>query len=337
MARRTNQDRIINLLLDERDGLSSVAIKERLNLSDKTYDRERERLLIEGIAQKKRGRGGGLKLTQAFLNRYEEWLAENAQQIATGSGFFVSVNGHLMTNYHVIEGCKRIIVFYDGARYEGNIVAEDSGNDLALIKIDHTPRKIAVFRPGVRLGEDVGLFGFPLPELLTTSGNFSRGSITGLAGILNERNHFQIQAPVQGGNSGGPVVDASGKVIGIVASSTKRSRFSVDDMPENTNFAIRADVAYDFAVAHHVAVHRTSKPSDHLGWIDVAMLSQAMSALIYCDEGFGDIPDVHPPEWLVTEFTPTEAMRWRTWPWLSIAALTAIFVTLFAFKSQLGF
>ena len=230
------------------------------------------------------------------------------------------------------------MAFYDGAHYEGSIIAQDPEVDLALIKIDHTPGEVAVFRSAVGVGEDLGTFGFPMTDLLTKSGNFSRGSITGLAGIEDEPSRFQIQAPVQGGNSGGPVVDANESVIGIVVSGPRRSLYSVDDMPENTNFAIRSDVARKFAASHGIKVRFTAKELGRkTDWTQVAIRSQAMSVLLYCDQGYGDVPDAHLPNPLQSKLMSSNTMRRKFWSWIIVAIVAIGFSVLFMFRSQFRF
>ncbi|MFX4941208.1 serine protease, partial [Acinetobacter baumannii] len=78
--------------------------------------------------------------------------------------------------------------------------------------------KIAAVRMGVRLGEGVAVFGYPLSGMLSTSGNFTLGNVTALSGLGDDSRYFQISAPVQPGNSGGPLVDANGNLIGVVTS-----------------------------------------------------------------------------------------------------------------------
>lgn len=227
MARRTNKVRIIDLLYENRDGYSHAAIQRELNLSEKTYARERDRLILEGLAEKKKGRGGGLRLTEAFLLEVDKEAGVEPQEAGTGSAFFVSHFGHLITNSHVVEGASRVVVAFQGKAVDAVVLAEDTETDLALLKIEYKPSVWATFRTTVRLGDDVAAFGFPLSDSLTKSGNFTRGSVTGIAGIGDEQSQFQIQAPIQPGNSGGPVVDASGNIVGVVVARVRKSYYTV--------------------------------------------------------------------------------------------------------------
>jgi S1-C subfamily serine protease len=254
-------------------------------------------LLLEGLAQKKKGRGGGLRLTDGFLAELDKATGLEPQAASTGSAFFVSADGHLITNEHVIEIADRVVVAFKGKEYLAQIVAADPETDLALLKIEYRPARWATFRDTVRLGEDVCAFGFPLSSVLTKTGNFTRGSVTGVAGMFDEATQFQIQAPIQGGNSGGPVADADGNVVGVVVAGVKRSHYTIDEMPENTNFAIRAETTLRFARQFGVSIAEATREPKGSDWSTVAHRMKDMTALVYSDEGYGPVPDdLHPKE-----------------------------------------
>jgi serine protease Do len=121
------------------------------------------------------------------------------------------------TNSHVVEGCTTVRVTFGLApKMAGRIMARDVTNDLALITVDTRPTTFASFRSGVRLGEGVAAFGFPLAGLLATSGNFPLGNVTAVAGLGDDTRILQISVPVQPGNSGGPLLDYSGNVVGVI-------------------------------------------------------------------------------------------------------------------------
>ena len=116
---------------------------------------------------------------------------------------------------------------------------------------------LARFRIGAlpRIGEKVVVYGFLLAGFLASSGNLVTGNLSALAGVRNDPRHYQITAPVQPGNSGGPLLDESGRVIGAIVSKLNAARVAkaVGDIPQNVNFAIKGSTAFSFLEANGVA------------------------------------------------------------------------------------
>jgi Trypsin-like peptidase domain len=132
----------------------------------------------------------------------------------SGTGFFVSKEGHVLTNKHVIEKCTSIRVFVAQSEpVDALEIASDTTNDLALLSTRLRPHRVAAPRLGLRLGETVAAFGYPYADILATSGNFTQGNVTALAGMRDDSRYVQISAPVQPGNSGGPLLDQNGRLI----------------------------------------------------------------------------------------------------------------------------
>ena len=106
-----------------------------------------------------------------------------------------------------------------------------------------------------RLGESVEAFGYPLADILSTSGNFSLGNISALSGLGDDSRYLQISAPVQPGNSGGPLLDQRGNLVGVVSSKLNALNVMLQkegDIPQNVNFAIKASVAATFLQSNNV-------------------------------------------------------------------------------------
>ena len=96
------------------------------------------------------------------------------------------------------------------------VSGQDATNDLVLLKTELPNLGVASFRFGPRVGEQVATYGFPLSGLLSSSGNFTLGSVTSLAGLSDDTRVLQTSTPIQPGNSGGPLLDMSGNVIGVI-------------------------------------------------------------------------------------------------------------------------
>ena len=134
-------------------------------------------------------------------------------------------------------------------------MAVDTANDLALLRTTEHPEKVAALRAMPRLGKSVKSFGYPLADLLSSSGNFSLGNISALSGLGDDSRYLQISTPVQPGNSGGPLLDQHGNLIGIVSSKLNALKMMIrndGDIPQNVNFAIKASVAETFLQSNSV-------------------------------------------------------------------------------------
>ena len=116
-----------------------------------------------------------------------------------------------ITNAHVVEGCSNAqIVAGLSSPLMARVLARDTSNDLALLRGDAKPSSVAKLRAGVKVGEEITIFGFPLVGLLSTKGKFTVGNVSAITGMRDDTRFLQISAPVQPGNSGGPALDQSG-------------------------------------------------------------------------------------------------------------------------------
>ncbi|MFZ4809180.1 MAG: S1C family serine protease [Hyphomicrobiaceae bacterium] len=167
----------------------------------------------------------------------------------SGTGFFVTGSGHVLTNYHVAGTCSRIEVAEVGKPpVTAKLLAGDPKNDLALLLVSGKPATVPTFKSRVRLGDTVAVFGFPLSGVLASGGNFTLGNVTALAGLSDDTSQLQISAPVQPGNSGGPLLDKHGNVVGVIVAKLNAlgvARYT-NDVAQNVNFAIKAGTAANF-------------------------------------------------------------------------------------------
>jgi formylglycine-generating enzyme required for sulfatase activity len=207
-----------------------------------------------------------------------------AAQISSGTTFAVAP-GLLITNQHVVDGCSSIEVIAADGRRTGSVVDADAQLDLALLRVSGLKGPTARLRNprNVRLGESVMVFGFPLAGSLTSGGNFTSGLVSGLRGLRDAAGELQITAPVQPGNSGGPLLDASGLVIGVVQAKLDalRSAIVTGDIPQNVNFAISLEVLADFLAKNKVPF-RDGTPSSALDTARVAELAQTITYRVEC-------------------------------------------------------
>jgi serine protease Do len=203
----------------------------------------------------------------------------------SGTGFFITHDGLVLTNAHVVKGCSEIHVTpTKGSFFSAEIVALDKTNDLALLKTAYAASRIAQLRTNTRLGEGVDAFGYPLNGLLATSGNFTLGNVSALVGLSDDSRYLQVSTPVQPGNSGEPLLDQNGNLVGIVSAKLNAVKIMLatnGDIPENVNFAIKASVAANFLQSNSVK-YEVGEASQQLQPADIADEAKAMSAFIEC-------------------------------------------------------
>ncbi len=214
------------------------------------------------------------RLAAAFTPRRDP--AATGTPKASGTGFIVTTDGHVLTAYHVVEEATDIIVHTRKLKFAARLVKADKTNDIALLKIigafAPTPTNATTllatgtrlnrptskgpllgvtsnFRPltvatkdGAKLGDAVSTLGFPNIQIQGREPKFTRGEINSLAGIKDDARYFQISAPVQPGNSGGPLLDGSGQVIGMVLSRLNDLTLlkATGSVPQNVNYALKS-------------------------------------------------------------------------------------------------
>ena len=176
----------------------------------------------------------------------------------SGSAFSISPEGLLVTNSHVISSCVSPIK----ARLEGSssqyyiveIITDDPSKDLAALQLNklfdqghEQPLKTIAYstlrgRPSIKQGEKAAAYGFPLRGLLAATGNLTVGYVSALSGLRDDERYIQITTPVQPGNSGGPLLDGSGHIIGVVVAKldARKLMLATGDIPQNVNFAVSA-------------------------------------------------------------------------------------------------
>lgn len=179
--------------------------------------------------------------------------------LGSGTGFFISNQGHILTNAHVVRGCEYMqLQTVDGAQYKGQILFRDERTDLSVVKASVTPPLIATFpaTSKYRLGDDVIAFGFPYgaSQVLSSSGVLTTGTISALTGMYDNSSEMQINAEIQPGNSGGPLSDRFGNVVGVNAAriSDAYALKISGQIAQNINFAIKELMAKSFLQAHSV-------------------------------------------------------------------------------------
>lgn len=211
--------------------------------SEQALEREREQLAEERRQLEEDRRNFDIargRQAPAPVGKDEE------KPIVSGSGFVITPDGYVVTNYHVIEGTKELMVrTTNGKTYHASIATLDAKNDLAVLKIEaaglaHVP---VIDSSTVKRGTTVLAGGFPQIVVQGIEPKVTDGMISALTGIKDDPTTFQISNPVQPGNSGGPLFTLDGNVIGIVSAqlSEQIMQREFDSIPQNVNFAVKSN------------------------------------------------------------------------------------------------
>jgi uncharacterized protein len=168
---------------------------------------------------------------------------------ASGTGFFITEDGYLISNFHVVEDASKVRLRTSAGLIDAKVVQTDAANDIALLKAEgkFSALPIAASR-AAGLGDTVFTLGFPDPGLQGFAPKLAKGEIASLAGAADDARYFQVSVPVQPGNSGGALVDARGNVIGIVSAKLDAATALAASgaLPENVNYAVKSSFLLSF-------------------------------------------------------------------------------------------
>jgi len=168
---------------------------------------------------------------------------------ASGTGFFITDDGYLVSNYHVVKDAAQIRLRTSIGMISAKVVRLDAANDLALLKAEGRFASLPIISSrAVKLGGTVATVGFPDTGLQGFAPKFARGEIASLSGAADDARYFQISLPVQPGNSGGALVDEHGNVVGVVSAKLNASAALAETgvLPENVNYAIKSSFVLSF-------------------------------------------------------------------------------------------
>ncbi len=172
-----------------------------------------------------------------------------SQATSSGTGFFITEDGFLITNEHVVKEAAQVRLVTSAGIIAAKVVKVDAANDLALLKAEGRFAALPVVASrGMRLGSTVATVGFPNVGLQGFAPKLARGEIAALSGAQDDARYFQISVPVQPGNSGGALVDELGNVVGVVSAklSARAALAASGALPENVNYAVKSSFLLSF-------------------------------------------------------------------------------------------
>ena len=166
---------------------------------------------------------------------------------ASGSGFIVSPDGYIVTNYHVVKDASSIKVHQKNKDAQpAKLLRFDEKNDLAVLKIECVNCQYAATKNSTAIKKGDKVFALGYPDI-TTQGFESKltdGIVSSLSGIRDQPTNFQITNPIQHGNSGGPLLDSGGNVVGIISGQLQPSLAlaAAGSLPQNVNYAVKSEL-----------------------------------------------------------------------------------------------
>ena len=175
--------------------------------------------------------------------------AASLSPTATGTGFFITEDGFLITSEHVVKGVMEIRLVTSAGTMSAKVVKVDLANDLALLKAEGRFGALPVVASrAMKLGGTVATVGFPNIGLQGFAPKLAKGEVASLSGAQDDATYFQISAPVQPGNSGGALVDERGNVVGVVSAklSVAAAVATSGALPENVNYAVKSSFLLGF-------------------------------------------------------------------------------------------
>ena len=223
----------------------------------------------------------------------------------SGSGFFVSKLGYVLTNNHVVDKCKKI-TFGDNPNNQvlADLVETDKTNDLALLKVstDNVNNdKITVLlkkldfinipiaengllrSENVDLGEDILVAGYPYGDAFSSTIKVTKGIVSSKKGIANDTGQFQVDAAVQSGNSGGPIYDDKGNIVGMVIYQLNKIKLvkETGSLPENVNFGIKSSSIKQFLSTAGFS-SKWSYKDKRISTKELAKIAEKQTVMIKC-------------------------------------------------------
>lgn len=205
---------------------------------------------------------------------------------ANGSGLCVHSDGYVLTNYHVVENVKRLSGTMLHQHYRLETVFTDPSNDLALLRADAPFSSVATFRADhpIQLGESVVVVGYPLAGLLGSDVQVTTGNVSALVGVGDDTRWLQFTAPTQRGNSGSPLLDQHGAVLGMVSAKLNAGLIQAvtGDIPQNVNFAIKVALLRGFLEAAGI-VYQSCAAASSRSTADIATAARDFVVRIDCE------------------------------------------------------
>jgi len=294
--------------LEQKTADKRLALEQRLLKEEKKKHQARQNLKeADRLARERKLLEEERKKLEAAEERQRQQQAQVKKKPTpqSGSGFFVSKMGHIITNAHVVKNCNKVTVG-DNANTQvpAELINTDRSNDLALLKLStlemaSAKSKSLIQKLGitvvplaskgllrdedVRLGEKVLVAGYPFGELFSNTIKVTSGIVSATRGAGDDSGQFQLDAAVQPGNSGGPIYDSGGNIVGVVISQLDKLKMAkaIGSLPENVNFGIKASTVRQFLTSSGLP-SKKSERTEEKSTEQLAVIAQNQALMVMC-------------------------------------------------------
>jgi hypothetical protein len=235
---------IVTDIIEPGKGSYKVSSQQQKEIAKKFYpDHVLNQLFKNSDAASKKDTNPDSEKRYDWLNKYND---NDIIPAGSGTGFFINREGTLLTNYHVIQGCTSVALYHTGVKYSSNILASDRTNDIAILNSSKKSNQyFKVNKDGPELLEEIFVAGYPLGLKVSNALKVSGGRVSSLAGYGDNYSNFQIDAAMNPGNSGGPIINKKGNVVGIaVAQLTDVQGFNFGIKSSTVNSVVNSNKIY---------------------------------------------------------------------------------------------
>ena len=267
--------------------------RKRKELEQKlaSLEKEKQKRIIEERKRKE------LEKKLTALQSEKKKQIKKAKQNKIGSGFYVSKFRHLVTNQHVVNNCKKITVGDSmSTQIPADLITTDKRNDLAILQTvsmelasDDTKsfvqrlaiQIVPVLSGGlmrsedVRGGEEILVAGYPLGNMVSDTIKVTKGIVSATKGMDNDVSQFEIDAVIRKGNSGGPVYDKRGNIVGVAVSRLNVSR------AEYVNFGIKGSTIKQFLSTNDIPTKEANR-NKTIGSEQLYKIASKQTVMVVC-------------------------------------------------------
>ncbi len=237
--------------------------------------------------------------------KHKERKAEQQERrtVNLGTGWVVA-HGYVVTNAHVVEGSKNIfLVAGNGEKVEARVIVMDSANDLVILSVDaariNAPA-LPIARRQAEPGTKVFTIGYPYPDIMGVAPKVTDGIVSSSSGYLDDPRTYQISVALQAGNSGGPLLNMNGEVIGVTTYKLNAAKVFqwTGDLPENVNYAVKIQYLEPLIKTIHMDMVNDDVYLKRGGTLEELSKRIMVSVFIIAAEKSQELDHSSIPEWM---------------------------------------